>query len=74
VTGTIDALGGLTLDGTIIATPASGATTTLGALAGFRGDIDATGILRGSFVEERTDADGTAWRVSWEIQGLTGTR
>ena len=31
-------------------------------------------ILRGSFAEARTDADGTSWRVSWEIQGLTRTR
>lgn len=74
VTGTIDAAGRLTLDGTIIATPASGATTTLGVLSDFRGDIDATGIFRGSFVEARTDADGTGWRVSWDIQGLTRTR
>ena len=74
VTGTIDTTGRLALDGAIISTPASGATTTLGALSDFRGEIDATGILRGSFVEARTDADGTQWRVSWDIQGLTRTR
>jgi hypothetical protein len=74
VTGTIDTTGRLALDGTIISTPASGATTTLGVLSEFRGEIDATGILRGSFVEARTDADGTQWRVSWDIQGLTRTR
>jgi hypothetical protein len=74
VTGTIDAAGRLTLDGTIISTPATGATTTLGVLSDFRGEIDATGIFRGSFAEARTDADGTAWRVSWEIQGLTRSR
>jgi hypothetical protein len=75
VTGTIDSTGRLGLDGAIISTPASGASTTLGALADWRSEIEpATGILRGNFVETRTDADGTAWRVSWEIQGLTRTR
>jgi hypothetical protein len=75
VSGTITEPGRLTLDGTIIATPASGASTTLGALADFRVEIEpGTGILRGSFAEARTDADGTIWRVSWEIQGLTRTR
>jgi len=75
VSGTIAELGRLTLDGTIISTPSSGATTTLGRLEDFRVDIEAgTGIARGSFAEARTDADGTAWRVTWEIQGLTRTR
>jgi hypothetical protein len=74
VTGTISDTGRLTLDGTIISTPASGATVTLGALADWRTEIEpATGVLRGSFVEARTDADGTAWRVSWDFQGLTRT-
>jgi Big-like domain-containing protein len=75
VTGTIDSTGRLALDGAIISTPATGATTTLGALADWRTEIEpSTGILRGSFVESRTDADGTTWRVSWELQGLTRTR
>ena len=75
VSGTIAQTGGLTLDGAIISTPSSGASTTLGTLADFRVDIEpSTGILRGSFTEARTDADGTAWRVGWEIQGLTRTR
>jgi len=75
VSGTIAQTGGLTLDGAIISTPSSGASTTLGTLADFRVDIEpSTGILRGSFTEARTDPDGTAWRVGWEIQGLTRTR
>jgi hypothetical protein len=75
VTGTIGDSGRLTLDGTIISTPASGATTTLGTIVDWRTEIDSTtGVLRGSFVEARTDADGTAWRVSWDLQGLTRTR
>ena len=75
VTGTISETGRLTLDGTIISTPASGASTTLGALADWRTEIEApSGILRGSFVEARTDPDGTTFRVSWELQGLTRTR
>ncbi len=75
VSGTIAELGRLTLDGTIISAPATGATTTLGALADFRVEIEAgTGIMRGSFAEARLDADGTAWRVTWEIQGLSRTR
>jgi len=75
VSGTIAELGRLTLDGTIISTPASGASATLGRLADFQAELEATtGILRGAFAEARTDADGTAWRVSWEIQGLSRTR
>jgi hypothetical protein len=75
VSGAITELGRLTLDGTIIATPSSGASTTLGTLADCRVEIEpGTGILRGSFTEARTDADGTAWRVDWEIQGLSRTR
>jgi alpha-amylase len=75
VSGTIAELGNLTLTGTIISTPSSGASTTLGTLADARVEIEpGTGILRGSFAEARTDADGTSWRVSWEIQGLTRTR
>jgi hypothetical protein len=75
VSGTIAEPGGLTLDGTIISTPASGASSTLGTLADFRIEIEpATGIMRGSFAEARTDADGTAWRVTWEIQGLARSR
>jgi hypothetical protein len=75
VSGTIAETGGLTLAGTIISTPSSGASTTLGTLADFRVEIEpGTGILRGSFAEARTDPDGTTWRVSWEIQGLTRTR
>ena len=75
VSGTIAELGNLTLDGTIISTPSSGASTTLGTLADCRVEIEpGTGILRGSFAEAHTDADGTSWRVSWEIQGLTRTR
>lgn len=74
VTGTIAEGGSLALTGTIISTPSSGASTTLGVLADWRTEIQpATGILRGNFVEARTDADGTTWRVSWEIQGLTRT-
>jgi hypothetical protein len=74
VTGTVSVPGGLTLDGTIISTPASGASTTLGTLADFRVEIEAaTGLLRGSFAEARTDPDGTAWRVTWELQGLART-
>jgi hypothetical protein len=75
VSGTITELGRLTLDGTIISTPATGATTTLGTLADCRIEIEpGTGIMRGSFAEARVDADGTAWRVTWEIQGLSRTR
>jgi hypothetical protein len=75
VSGTIAELGRLTLDGTIISTPSSGASTTLGILADFRMELDpTTGVARGSFAEARTDADGTVWRVSWEIQGLSRTR
>jgi hypothetical protein len=75
VSGTIAELGRLTLDGTIISVPATGATTTLGALADFRVEVEAgTGIMRGSFAEARVDSDGTAWRVTWEIQGLSRTR
>jgi Bacterial Ig-like domain (group 2) len=75
VSGTIVELGQLPLGGTIISTPSSGASTTLGTLADARVEIEpSTGILRGSFAEARTDADGTAWRVSWELQGLTRTR
>jgi hypothetical protein len=75
VSGTISESGRLPLDGTIISTPSSGASTTLGTLADFRIEIEpGTGIARGSFAEARTDADGTAWRVTWEIQGLTRTR
>jgi hypothetical protein len=75
VTGSISETGRLTLDGAIISTPASGATTTLGALADWRTEIETTtGILRGSFVEARTDPDGTTFRVSWELQGLIRTR
>jgi hypothetical protein len=47
----------------------------LGTLAEWRTEIETTtGILRGSFVEARKDPDGTTWRVSWELQGLTRTR
>lgn len=75
VSGTIAELGRLTLDGAIISTPSSGASATLGALADFRVEIEpTTGIMRGSFAEARTDADGTVWRVTWEIQGLSRTR
>ncbi len=75
VSGTIAELGGLNLDGTIISTPSSGASATLGTLADCRVEIEpATGIMRGSFAEARTDADGTAWRITWEIQGLARTR
>ena len=75
VSGTIAELGRLTLDGTIISTPSSGASTTLGTLSDFRVELEpTTGIMRGSFAEARADADGTAWRVSWEIQGLSRTR
>jgi hypothetical protein len=75
VSGTIAELGGLTLAGTIISTPASGASATLGTLADFRVDLEpVTGIMRGTFAEARVDADGTAWRVSWDIQGLNRTR
>jgi len=75
VSGTIAELGSLTLAGTIISTPSSGASTTLGTLADARVEIEpGTGILRGSFGEARTDADGTNWRVNWEIQGLTRAR
>jgi hypothetical protein len=75
ISGAIAELGTLTLDGTIISTPSSGASTTLGTLADCRVDVDSvTGILRGSFAEARTDPDGTSWRVGWEIQGLSRTR
>jgi hypothetical protein len=75
VSGTIADLGRLTLDGTIISTPSTGASTTLGTLADFRVDLEAaTGLLRGSFSEARTDADATQWRVNWEISGLSRTR
>ncbi len=75
VSGTIAELGRLALDGTIISTPASGASATLGTLADFVIEIEpATGIMRGSFAEARTDPDGTAWRVTWEIQGLARSR
>ena len=75
VTGSISETGRLTLDGAIISTPASGASTTLGALADWRTESETTtGILRGSFVEARADPDGTTFRVSWELQGLTRTR
>ena len=75
MSGTIAELGNLTLNGAIISTPSSGASTTLGALADCRIQIEpVTAILRGSFAEARTDADGTSWRVNWEIQGLTRTR
>ena len=75
VSGTIAEQGRLTLDGTIISAPASGASTSLGTLADFRLELESsTGIARGSFAEARTDGDGTAWRVTWEIQGLSRTR
>jgi hypothetical protein len=75
LSGSIADLGRLTLDGAIISTPSSGASTTLGTLADFRVDIEpATGIMRGTVSEARTDADGTQWRVNWEIQGMTRTR
>jgi hypothetical protein len=75
VTGTISEIGRISLAGSIISTPGSGATTTLGRLEDFAAAIEAaTGILRGSFAEARTDSDGTTWRVTWEIQGLTKTR
>jgi hypothetical protein len=72
VTGTITEQGRLTLEGTIVSTPATGASTTLGTLANFSTDIEpATKILRGSFSEQRVDADGTRWTVSWDLQGMT---
>jgi hypothetical protein len=75
VSGTIAELGSLTLAGTIISTPSSGASTTLGTLADCRVEIEpGTGILRGGFGEAHTDPDGTSWRVNWEIQGLTRAR
>jgi hypothetical protein len=75
VTGAIADLGRLTLDGAIISTPATGASVTLGTLVDFRVDLEAvTNTMRGSFVESRTDADGTTWRVSWDILALTKTR
>ena len=75
VTGTIADLGRLTLDGAIISTPATGASVTLGTLVDFRVDLEAvTNTMRGSFVESRTDADGTSWRVTWDILALTKTR
>jgi hypothetical protein len=75
VSGTIAETGGLTLEGRIISTPSSGASTTLGVLADFRVEIEpGTGIMRGGFAEARTDADGTSWRVTWDIQGLSRNR
>jgi hypothetical protein len=75
VTGAIAESGRLTLDGTIVSTPGTGATITLGRLSDFRADLETTtGFLRGSFVEARTDADGTTWSVSWELQGLARAR
>jgi hypothetical protein len=75
VTGAIAESGRLTLDGTIVSTPGTGATITLGRLSDFRADLESvTGFLRGSFVEARTDSDGTSWSVSWDLQGLARTR
>jgi hypothetical protein len=75
VTGTIADLGRLSLDGAIISTPATGASVTLGSLVDFRVDIEAvTGTMRGGFVEARTDADGTNWRITWDVLALTRTR
>jgi hypothetical protein len=75
VTGTMTEVGVLALDGTIVSTPASGASTTLGSLQNWQSQIEpATGIQRGSFIESRVDADGTAWRVNWELSGLTRIR
>jgi hypothetical protein len=72
VSGDIAAGGQLTLAGTIISTPATGAVTTLGTLADWRSEIEAVQpILRGSFTELRTDGNSTQWRVTWEFVGLT---
>jgi Bacterial Ig-like domain (group 2) len=73
VSGDIALGGQLALSGTIISTPATGAVSTLGTVADWRSEVDAVTptILRGSFVEQRTDSDATQWRVSWELVGLT---
>lgn len=72
VTGDIAPGGQLVLTGTIISTPVSGATTTLGTLVDWRSEIDVVQptIFRGSFVEQRSDSDLTQWRVTWEFLGL----
>lgn len=74
VAGSISEVGVLTLDGTIVSAPATGASITLGTIANWQSQIEpATGVQRGSFVEARVDPDGTAWRVNWEVTGLART-
>jgi len=75
VSGSMTEIGVLALDGAIVSTPASGASTTLGTLQNWQSQIEpATSIQRGSFVEARVDTDGTAWRLNWELTGLTRVR
>jgi hypothetical protein len=74
VAGSISDVGVLAVDGTIVSAPATGATITLGTIQNWQTTIEAaTGVQRGSFLESRVDPDGTAWRVNWEITGLTRT-
>jgi hypothetical protein len=75
VAGSISEVGILAVDGTIVSAPATGASITLGTLGNWQSQIEpATGVQRGSFVEARVDADGTAWNVNWEITSLTRVR
>src|SRR5262245_40531069 len=75
VAGSITQVGVLAVDGTIVSAPATGASITLGTIGNWQSQIElATGVQRGSFIESRLDADGTAWSVNWEITGLTRVR
>ncbi len=72
LSGEISMGGLITLTGPITRPGTGPATISLGTIADWRTEVDAVQpILRGSFAEVRTDADGTSWRVSWEFVGLT---
>lgn len=71
VSGVIAPDGRLTLSGPITAPGTGVALEPVGTLTDWRVDLDPLQpILRGGFTEQRTDRDGTSWRVTWDVDGL----
>jgi hypothetical protein len=72
LTGEISSTGQLPLVGTIGTSTSGGPVTLVGSINDWRSQIDAVqAVMLGSFTEQRLDSNGTAWRVSWELLGLT---
>jgi hypothetical protein len=72
LTGAITSAGQLPLVGTIATSTSGGAVTLVGSIDDWNSQIDPVrAVMIGSFTEQRLDANGTAWRVSWELQRLS---